>query len=274
MRRLFKLATFVLGLVGGWLLVNRVWNKWQPQQVVAPVPLVEPEHVEPVPIPSEKASQPASDGTGDTPSAQPASVASAEPLATQPEPVGNADSPPVAYCVRCRQKQPVQNPVYETTPKGRRRLRGTCAVCGAKVPPRSVHYFDNPRVALIADDHVIPARRVGFGGDGGNIVAIDIEHMHTHPRQWIAVDIIHIAVNVKAGTSALEIRRLQADAEWKSGRRGRWRRCRGARRWGVEQDRHQRRNRCRRWRGWSQRGNRSHNRGLGGRCQQAAFECG
>ena len=133
MRRLFKLAACVFGLVGGWFLVNRIWEKWQPRQVVAPVPMVEPKHVEPVPAPSARGAQPASHDTGEMAPAQPPLGASEEPSATQSKSADNAESSPVAYCVRCRQKQPVQNPVYETTPKGRRRLRGTCAVCGAKV---------------------------------------------------------------------------------------------------------------------------------------------
>lgn len=138
MRRLFKLLAFVFGLVGGWLLVNRMWEKWQPQQVVAPpVPTVEPERVEPLgapPAPAEPVAHASADDGGDTSTAPaPAPEAPEAPAAAQTEHADNATSAPVAYCVRCRQKQPVRDPVYETTPKGRRRLRGTCAVCGAKV---------------------------------------------------------------------------------------------------------------------------------------------
>jgi DNA topoisomerase-1 len=38
-----------------------------------------------------------------------------------------------AYCVKCRQKQPVQNPQEVVTKNGRRALEGNCSVCGTKL---------------------------------------------------------------------------------------------------------------------------------------------
>jgi len=38
-----------------------------------------------------------------------------------------------AYCVKCRQKQPIQGARKVTTKKGRPAIEGTCAVCGAKL---------------------------------------------------------------------------------------------------------------------------------------------
>jgi len=38
-----------------------------------------------------------------------------------------------AYCVKCRQKQPIQEARKVTTKKGRPAIEGTCAVCGAKL---------------------------------------------------------------------------------------------------------------------------------------------
>ena len=40
---------------------------------------------------------------------------------------------PEAYCVRCREKRPVAEARYETTPRGRHRVVGRCTVCGSKV---------------------------------------------------------------------------------------------------------------------------------------------
>jgi pimeloyl-ACP methyl ester carboxylesterase len=38
-----------------------------------------------------------------------------------------------AYCVKCRQKQPMQNPQEAVTKNGRRALEGNCPVCGTKL---------------------------------------------------------------------------------------------------------------------------------------------
>lgn len=40
---------------------------------------------------------------------------------------------PEAYCVRCREKRPVAEARYETTPRGRHRIVGRCTVCDSKV---------------------------------------------------------------------------------------------------------------------------------------------
>ncbi|RME09938.1 MAG: hypothetical protein D6802_10695 [Ardenticatenia bacterium] len=124
MRRLFKWSAFLFGLVGGWFLFKWLWESWQPQQIVsAPMPTVEPERIEPLETSTTSPAPPTSAPVEQTPPAP-------EPA---PSPQTPSEEAPLAYCVRCRKKQPVNNPVYETTPKGRRRLRGTCAVCGAKV---------------------------------------------------------------------------------------------------------------------------------------------
>ena len=50
---------------------------------------------------------------------------------------GHADDddtdPLLSYCVSCRTKRPMINTHEETTENGRRALRGTCEVCGAKM---------------------------------------------------------------------------------------------------------------------------------------------
>lgn len=39
----------------------------------------------------------------------------------------------IAYCMRCKAKQPIANPEQNTMKNGRPSTRGTCAVCGTKV---------------------------------------------------------------------------------------------------------------------------------------------
>lgn len=52
-----------------------------------------------------------------------------------PEPEHDDDDadPMMSYCVSCRTKRPMINTHEETTENGRRALRGTCEVCGAKM---------------------------------------------------------------------------------------------------------------------------------------------
>jgi hypothetical protein len=38
-----------------------------------------------------------------------------------------------AYCVKCRNKRPVQDPKEVVTKNGRRALEGTCPVCGVRL---------------------------------------------------------------------------------------------------------------------------------------------
>ncbi len=38
-----------------------------------------------------------------------------------------------AYCVRCKQKVEIKNPVKDKTKKGVPMIRGTCPICGTKV---------------------------------------------------------------------------------------------------------------------------------------------
>jgi uncharacterized Zn finger protein (UPF0148 family) len=38
-----------------------------------------------------------------------------------------------AYCVKCKQKQEMQNPVEVTMKNGRKMMQGTCPVCGVKM---------------------------------------------------------------------------------------------------------------------------------------------
>ena len=38
-----------------------------------------------------------------------------------------------AYCVKCKEKREVKDPVQVTTKNGRPAVKGTCPVCGSKV---------------------------------------------------------------------------------------------------------------------------------------------
>lgn len=46
---------------------------------------------------------------------------------------GDDDEHPIAYCVSCREKQPMLDAHEENLENGRRVLRGTCEVCGSKM---------------------------------------------------------------------------------------------------------------------------------------------
>lgn len=61
-------------------------------------------------------------------------------METPPAPFADAEDKPsdvtnglVAYCVRCREKRPMQDAHEETTENGRHAARGTCPVCGANM---------------------------------------------------------------------------------------------------------------------------------------------
>ena len=36
----------------------------------------------------------------------------------------------IGYCVKCKQKREMKNPVEVSMGKGRRAMKGTCSVCG------------------------------------------------------------------------------------------------------------------------------------------------
>ncbi len=128
-RRLWTFAIVVAGASLGWWLVSR-WLAHMapepiPEQGLKPAPRREVVPVEPV--------QPAAPA-GEPPAEASADEAGAGEHPSPAKEVQGDEAPEVrVYCLGCRAKQPVRNVRYETTPKGRRRLAGECAVCGRKV---------------------------------------------------------------------------------------------------------------------------------------------
>jgi hypothetical protein len=52
----------------------------------------------------------------------------------EPEPAGASQLEPIeAYCMRCKEQRAIVDAHEEVTANGRRALRGTCSVCGAKM---------------------------------------------------------------------------------------------------------------------------------------------
>jgi len=38
-----------------------------------------------------------------------------------------------AYCVKCKEKKEMKDPVESTTKRGTKMMKGTCSVCGCKM---------------------------------------------------------------------------------------------------------------------------------------------
>ena len=45
----------------------------------------------------------------------------------------SAEAGIAAYCVRCKEKQVIKDPVKTTTKNGQNAVKGTCVECGCKV---------------------------------------------------------------------------------------------------------------------------------------------
>lgn len=122
-RRLWTVVLMFAGAAVGWWLISR-WLAHMapepiPEQGLKPAPPREVIPVEPA-VHDDRAS-----ADKPAPSSTPAAETGEAPTAEEAE--------VRVYCLGCRARQPVRNVRYETTPQGRRRLMGECAVCGRKV---------------------------------------------------------------------------------------------------------------------------------------------
>lgn len=142
MKRIVRLLAILAGFALGWWIIARLLEWMSPK----PVPVegmrqaeVSPYEMTPTitpTVPSEEetlAVEEPAEAVTPSPEEQASDEAGSGSVSREGEPSEAVEEAPIAYCLRCREKQPLEDWNYETMESGRRRLVGTCSVCGGRV---------------------------------------------------------------------------------------------------------------------------------------------